>query len=146
MNNEDYDLIERDKHSLVAFILSIILLVGFPYFWYWFFGRLFGVFETNNVDELSYYTVVFIGFFIGFLFQMICVLKGIVKDSYSVYKERKRRLKENLKINFGFAMKIYFSDIKEHGIGFTVYMIVFLCTLYKALYALTLIILMVGIV
>jgi hypothetical protein len=144
MHEEDYDLMEKEKHSLISFLLSALLLVGFPLFWFGFFKKIFMVYETHGSDGLDYYTAMFLGFGIGFLFQMICVLKGILKESHFVYVMRKRMLKANLKISFKFALKIYFTDIKENGIGYAIYMVIILGTLFTTLFGLYNILFMVG--
>lgn len=133
-NDEDNDILSTEKHPIVGFVLCEIFLLGFPLFWFWFFKKLFNVYESH--DDLSFYTAMFLGFLIGLLFQLICILKGMLNESRFISKTRKRKLKENLKISFRFAMKCYFMDVRLNGIGYIIYSLTIYITFIFTLYSL----------
>ena len=96
--NKDEDIIVDEKHPIVGFILTVLLLAGCPIFWIIFFKLLFNVYETNASNMLDYYTALFLGSFIGFLMQLISILKATIKDSRQIAIARRKKFLENCKI------------------------------------------------
>ena len=133
--NKDEDIIVDEKHPIVGFILTVLLLAGCPIFWIIFFKLLFNVYETNASNMLDYYTAVFLGSFIGFLMQLISILKATIKDSRQIAIARRKKFLENCKVSFSFAIKCHFYDIKEYGIGYFIYSLIIFSTFITILYS-----------
>ena len=60
----------------------------------------------------------------GFLFQMGCVIAGLFKGTFKVVVARVKEFFSNLSVNFKFAIKYYWENIKSEGIVFWIYFLI----------------------
>ena len=67
---------------------------------------------------------IMIGCGVGFLFQLSTALCGLLKGTFKVVITRIKNFFSNLTINFKFAIKYYWDDIKTEGIVFWIYFLI----------------------
>jgi hypothetical protein len=60
------------------------------------------------------------------------IIAGGLKNSFSIVQERWADFIENLKISFGFALKDFFTHIKNEGMVFWLYILVMIIQLVTA--------------
>lgn len=66
----------------------------------------------------------FLGFGMGSLFHMSCVIGGLLRDSYRAVVYRVREFFENLVCSPLFALRCYWEDVKADGLVFTICIII----------------------
>ena len=84
---------------------------------------------TNQPKQLNVNFSLMIGVGCGFIFQLSCVLAGLLKGTFSVVINRVKEFFSNLTINFKFAIKYYWDDIKSEGVVFWIYFLLMGTTL-----------------
>ena len=98
------------------------------------------LFEKTLLINQPFWAVVnrpsarFVGFGAGFVFQIICIMCGLLRDSFRIVRFRIKEFFENLPCSVGFAFQCYWEDIKSDGIVFDLYLLVILGTLGYSLY------------
>lgn len=73
-----------------------------------------------------HYSVAFGGLF-GFLFHILCIIFGLIKNEINVVRERWSEFYDNLIVGFGFSVKQLFYDIKSNGLYLWLYLSIMLC-------------------
>lgn len=127
---------EKNVSPYRGVILSTIILIVVPILFYILFDFVLKECQTKFSEEMNHYTAIFFGFLCGFLFQMTCVITGLLTKSFLVVINRVKSFFEDLRISFKMAIKFYWHDIKENGIVFWIHFIVILFTLIMTIYGL----------
>ena len=79
---------------------------------------------TNQPLSMDVNFSLMVGLGCGFLFQLTCVLSGLMKGTFKVVINRVKNFFSNLTINFKFALKYYWDDIKSEGVVFWIYFLI----------------------
>ena len=98
-------------------LIPLVLLVLF-YF-------VINKYQGNYEQEQNSLTAIVLATGIGTLFNCSCIIAGIVTPSYLVFKNRVLEFFENTKLSFSFAVKSYFYDMKENGVVFLIYFLMY---------------------
>lgn len=98
-------------------LIPLVLLVLF-YF-------VINKYQGNYEREQNTLTAIALATGIGTLFNCSCIIAGIVTPSYLVFKNRVLEFFENTKLSFSFAVKSYFYDMKENGVVFLIYFLMY---------------------
>ena len=77
---------------------------------------------------INRYTIFVFGFGFGILFQLSCVIAGIMKDAFAVVKARIYSFFEDVQISVKYAFEAYLDDIKVNGIVFWIYLSIMILT------------------
>lgn len=101
----------------VVFSLMILIPIGF----FLLVNALMMEYSPYS-DELDYATARALGFGLGFLFHMICLLSGVFTPGWEAVKFRLREFFENLIVGVGYAFTTYLEDMRNDGITFILYM------------------------
>ncbi len=78
----------------------------------------------NQAKEITVNFSLMIGVGSGLLFQLTCILSGLIKGTFKVVVNRVKNFFSNLSINFKFAIKYYWEDIKSEGVVFWIYFLI----------------------
>lgn len=79
---------------------------------------------SNQSSEVDLNFSLMIGVGCGFLFQLSCIIAGLTKGTFKVVTNRVKNFFSNLTINFKFANKYYWEDIRSEGIVFWIYFLI----------------------
>lgn len=117
------------KNPYKGIIITCVLLIAVPLGMYFLFKNIIFKNQLNFSDELNQASAVFLGFGVGFIFQLSCIWMGLVKGSFKVVVKRFFDFIANLSISFKFAIKLYWDDIVENGVVFWIIMPIIIATL-----------------
>lgn len=115
------------KNECITCALVLIGTALFSLFIFYIFDKLSSGPKHANI----YYGFGF-GSAAGFLFMVSFIIAGGLKNSFSIVQERWADFIENLKISFGFALKDFFTHIKNEGMVFWLYILVMIIQLITA--------------
>ena len=102
---------------------SSLLLIGVPLLLFIFVFLVVRKF-TNQPLNMDINFSLMIGVGCGFLLQLSCILSGLMKGTFKVVTNRVKNFFSNLTINFKFAVKYYWDDIKTEGVVFWIYFLI----------------------
>lgn len=122
----------KAKSPYKGLLGSSFLLIAIPVFLFIFIFLIIKKY-TKLPNDLKVDFSLMIGFGCGFLFQMTCILSGLFKGTFKVVVNRVKNFFSNLSINFKFAIKYYWEDIKSEGVVFWIYFLIVGSTLGIAL-------------
>ena len=63
----------------------------------------------------------FIGFGLGSIFHMSCIICGILRQPFRAVCYRVKEFFENLPVSLGYAFECYWDDMKQDGVLFIIY-------------------------
>lgn len=63
----------------------------------------------------------FIGFGLGSIFHMSCIICGILRQPFRAVCYRVKEFFENLPVSLGYAFECYWDDLKQDGVLFIIY-------------------------
>ena len=107
-----------------VFLTSFFLIIA-PLF----FCFTIDIFMGNDTT-IENLTIFVFGFAMGILFDLGCIIAGLMKGTFDVVKERVKTFFEDLIISIRFALESYFNDIKENGIVFWIYLSIMVATVW----------------
>ena len=113
----------KNKSPYKGVLLTSILLLTIPLV-FSFFIDLF----MDSKTLINRYTIFVFGFGFGILFQLSCVIAGIMKDAFAVVKARIYSFFEDVQISVKYAFEAYLDDIKVNGIVFWIYLSIMILT------------------
>ena len=119
---------ENSKIEFVSNLLCAIFLALSPiltYIVFFIFMKLYDKYTLINMNL----SIAMFGFGIGFLFQMILCMSGLLKSSFIVVIKRVYCFFDDLIISFGYSLKNYLRNIKEKGIFLWIYLDIIIVTL-----------------
>lgn len=99
---------------------SLFLFTLFPTFVTLIFWSAFSRWSRLSDEKVLFVSLAF-GCLVAFLFELCCVLDGLLQGSLKVVFARMIEFFSNLSISFKFAVKSYFNNIKEEGMVFWIY-------------------------
>ena len=114
---------------------SCILLILFPLVIYGIFYATIsnlqnlGPVQTNNA-------ALGLGFGVGFIFHISCIIAGLFKGTLKVVINRVKTFFENLSLSKKLAFRCYWDDIKSEGIVFWIYFIIIFANALVSVYGL----------
>lgn len=111
-----------------VFLTSFFLIIA-PLF----FSFTIDIFMGNET-EIENLSIVFFGFGMGIIFDIGCMIAGLMKGTFSVVQNRIATFKDDLIVSFKFACKSYINDIKENGIVFWIYLSIMILTVIVFIY------------
>ena len=121
------------KNPYKGIIIICILLIAVPIGLYFLFKKVI----FTNQGQYSYLnnaSAICLGFGVGFIFQMSCVIGGLFKGSFSVVVKRVFNFFADMTISFKYAIRMYWDDIVENGVVFWIIFPIIVATLCIALY------------
>ena len=120
------------KNECATCVLVLIGTALFSLMIYYLFDKL-----SNGPESANIYYGFGFGSSAGFLFMISFIIAGGLKNSFSIVLERWSDFIENLQISFGFAIKDYFTHIKDEGMVFWLYILVMIIQLLVASHSLS---------
>lgn len=110
----------------------IIALIIFPVFC-WFILDAALARCIPHTPEINAATAQAVGFGLGTLFHLSCMVAGTLTEPFLAVKNRIKEFFENLIVSFPFALKYYIYSIKTDGIVFWIYFAIMIaCALISA--------------
>lgn len=76
----------------------------------------------------------FVGCGLGFLFHLILIVGGALREPYETLKFRIQEFRENLAGSLSFALQCYWDDLRQYGMVFELCLLVILANLAYSLY------------
>ena len=76
----------------------------------------------------------FVGCAMGLLFHLSCMLTGLLRPSFRLFKYRVGEFFQNLRCSLGFALSCYWDDILQDGVAFDLYLLIILANVGYGLY------------
>lgn len=125
------DEIKRSPYRGILF--TIIMLVGVPVGVFTLLYVAVMKWSSYSNYYLNFYTAQALGFGCGFLFQLSCILCGLLKKCFRAVVKRVVGFFGNLTISFKFAFKMYIDDLREDGAVFWIYFIIIVITLHLSI-------------
>ena len=113
----------KEQSPYHGIVVSSILLIGVPSLIFVFVYHLLSNYQ-NFERDFNLYSALVIGYGLGLLFQLSCIVAGLGKGTFSIVVRRVVEFFSNLTISVKFALKCYFVDIKENGFVFWIYFII----------------------
>ena len=113
----------KNKSPYKGVLLTSILLLTIPLV-FSFFIDLF----MDSKTLINRYTIFVFGFGFGILFQLSCIIAGIMKDAFAAVKARIYSFFEDVQISVKYAFEAYLDDIKVNGIVFWIYLSIMILT------------------
>ena len=111
---------QKVYHGVIG---SSLILIGVPILLFIIVYLLLNS-DKRGTEESNLYFAYMIGLGAGGIFQLSCVLAGLIKGTFKVVVNRVKELIGNLQINFKFAWKCYFDNIKTYGIVYWIYFLI----------------------
>ena len=116
---------------LVTFLLIIV-----PIIFYIIIRLIMFKFQPSLEKDIKEFSSLAVGFGLGFVFHLACIIAGLFKGTIVVIIKRIKEFFETLNISFKLAIKSYFDNVKEDGLVFYIYFIIVGTNLGLALYGL----------
>ena len=104
-------------------IQTCLLLISVPLILFLIIYLIFDKYQ-NLPQTTNLYGAMGIGFGVGVLFHISCVIAGLFKGLFAIVVRRFAEFFDNLSISFKFAIKLYYEDLKENGMVFWIYFII----------------------
>lgn len=79
----------------------------------------------------------FVGCGLGFVFHIILIVGGALREPYEALKFRISEFRENLAGSFRFALQCYWDDVRQYGAVFDICLLLILANLGYSLYNLS---------
>lgn len=100
------------------------------------FAGIYFIFEKyqNYSKIINCYGAMGIGFGVGSLFHISCIIAGLFKGLFSIVINRIAEFFSNLSISFKFAFKLYIEDLKTNGMVFWIYFVIVLLFIAFSIY------------
>ena len=113
----------KNQRPYKGVLLSSLILIGVPAL---LFLIVFLVVKKygHMAKDITLYFSMMIGIGCGLLFQVSCVLCGLLKGTFKVVVNRVKNFFSNLSVNFKFAFKYYIEDIKTDGVVFWIFFLI----------------------
>lgn len=124
------------KSPYKGIFLLIFLLIIVPVVLSFLFYKILNSFQPYGEKGINLYSAIFLGYGVGFLFQMACVIAGLFKGSFKVVVKRVVGFFDNVRYSFKMAVKLYIDDVKEDGLVFWIMFFIILATLGVTLFGL----------
>ena len=105
-----------------VFLTAFFLIVA-PLF----FSFTLDIFIGNDT-QIEILTIIVFGFGMGILFDLGCIIAGLMTGTFSIVKARVADFFDDLVVSFKFAVQSYFNNIKENGIVFWIYLSIMAAT------------------
>lgn len=105
-----------------VFLTAFFLIVA-PLF----FSFTLDIFIGNDT-QIEILTIIVFGFGMGILFDLGCIIAGLMTGTFSIVKARVSDFFDDLVVSFKFAVQSYFNNIKENGIVFWIYLSIMAAT------------------
>lgn len=83
-------------------------------------------FAQPAYEHLNMPTALCVGFGMGFLYHMSCVITGLLREPFRATAFRISEFFQNLACSPGFAIREYWEDVKSDGIVFIIYLSIIL--------------------
>lgn len=122
------------KNPYKGIIIICILLIAVPIGLYFLFKEVIFSNQGQYSSYLNNASAICLGFGVGFIFQMSCVIGGLFRGSFSVVVKRVFNFFADLTISFKYAIRMYWDDIVENGVVFWIILPIILATLGVTLY------------
>ncbi len=106
------------KSPYKGIIIVLFFLVIVPILFYFLFYYIIDKYQAFYGDKLNKFASLFLGFGVGFIFQLSCIIGGLFKGCFIVVIKRIIGFFDNVRYSFKMAVKLYFDDIRENGIVF----------------------------
>ncbi len=126
----------KRKSPYHGVFLASFLMVLVPVVCYIVFRALLFNGQTHVTDEMNEASAKALGFGIGFLFHMACIIAGVLEESFKIVVHRVVEFFDNLKFSFKLACNCYADDIRENGVAFWIMfgvMVVNFCIFWSGL-------------
>lgn len=79
---------------------------------------LFNEFQPQFSHELNLTSAVAVGFGVGTVYHMCCVITGAFADHWAVVKNRVKEFFADLTVSFPLAITWWYNDVKTNGLAF----------------------------
>ena len=113
-----------------GFLVQCFFLVIVPAICFLIIYSVFESFKPNSHHQHNLLASQIFASLIGVLFTTSCAIAGAFKGAFKVVKDRVKEFFENVTLSFSFAVKNYFADMKQNGIVFLVYSLIFAGEIY----------------
>lgn len=114
----------KEQSPYRGIVISSCLLIGFSLVFYGLFLLVFNKWTDHSSQEVNAMSMTF-GFGIGTLFFLGCAIAGLFKGTFKVVINRVAEFFGNLSISIKIAFRYYFINIKEYGVVFWIYFLIF---------------------
>ena len=114
------DYQSKNKVLYRGFCFECFLLVAVPLVLYIGFLILFSRYLPYR-QELNEISARVLGFGLGFVFHMACLVGGVFRESWAAVKTRVGNFFENAEISFKIAFHGYIDDLKTESLEFWAY-------------------------
>lgn len=114
----------KDQSPYHGIVLSSCLLIGFSLVFYGLFLLVFTKWTDHPFNESNAMSMAF-GFGTGTLFFLSCAISGLFKGTFKVVINRIGEFFGNLSVSVKIAFRYYIVNIKEYGVVFWIYFLIF---------------------
>ncbi len=123
---EDY----KERSPYYGVPVSCVALIVVPLILYWVVRMVIFKFQTQFSYELNAATARAMGFGVGALFHIACILAGAMTEPLRAVLSRLKEFFSNLTISFKLACSCYVHDLRDLGVVFWIYAAIMGTNLY----------------
>lgn len=105
-----------------------LILIIVPFIPFGIFYAAFAKFSSFS-SEMNLYSALGLGFGVGFLFHLSCVLAGLFKGTFKVVVNRIATFLSDLRTSKKLAIMVYKDDLRENGMVFWPYFFIIISNL-----------------
>ena len=115
----------KDESPYKGVPIICLVLIGVPLVFYGIVRVIIFKFQPQFGEELNQATAVAFGFGVGVLFHLACIIAGLMLEPLVAVITRVREFFSNLPISASLAFTVYFKDLKDGGVVFWIYLLIF---------------------
>lgn len=108
----------KRKSPYHGVFIAIIFMIVVPVVCYVVFRALLFHNQTHIAKDINESSAKALGFGIGVLFHLSCIIAGVLEPSFKIVIRRVGEFFENLKFSFKLACNCYADDVRENGVAF----------------------------
>lgn len=121
------------RKPLHVTLLTALLLCAVPLALSWVIESVLNIAQPINT-ALNASSARSVGFALGFLFHLTCILGGLLREPFRSFKYRISEFFQDIHCSLRFAIEGYWENLWEDGFTFAAILLVMLATLGYSLY------------
>ena len=122
---------EQGTIALPGLLVILICLIGVPLLIYWMLQSAIDALHPFSA-KVNAATGQALGFGIGSLFHLTCLIGGLLSDPIRAVLFRMSEFVQNLRVSIPFAFSCYWDDMKSDGVVLLICMVIILGCAYLA--------------
>ncbi len=115
----------KDESPYKGVPIVCIALVAVPLIFYLIVKYVIVKFQPQFGEELNQATAMAFGFGVGAIFHLSCVIAGVLREPFRAVIVRIGEFFSNLSISARLAFSLYAKDLKDGGVVFWIYLLIF---------------------